>query len=152
MAWSPKVLLTGEEVSFILDFSDPLTNKRHHLLPYDFTILQNEKELLRTSGISEVGSDTQHYIFSEPGPIDVRVKNVGNDNDSFTKFTSTVYENPKLSAADVEKISSQQPSANLPTNPFKVNTLALVTIVYVVIIGIPAAAAIVYILYRKGKI
>lgn len=153
MAWSPRVILTGEEISFLLDFSDPLTNKRHHLLPYDFTILQNEKELVRTSGSSEVGSDTQRYIFSEPGPINVRVENVGNDNNSFTEFTSTVYQNPKLSAADVKRISSQQPiDANLPTNPFKVSTLALVTIVYVVIIGIPAAAATVYILYRKGKI
>jgi plastocyanin len=149
LAWSPKVLLTGEEVSFILDFSDPLTNKRHHLLPYDFAILQNGKELIRTSGISEVGSDTQHYIFSEPGPINVRIENVGNDNDSFTAFTSIVYENPKLSADEVKRISSQQP---LPTNPFRVSTLTLVTITYVVIIGIPAAAAIVYVLYRKGKI
>ncbi|MFZ0557212.1 MAG: plastocyanin/azurin family copper-binding protein [Nitrososphaeraceae archaeon] len=153
MAWTPRVLLTGEEVSFILDFSDPLTNKRHHLLPYEFTILQNEKELVRTSGLSEVGSDTQHYIFSEPGPINMRVENVGNDNYSFTEFSSTVYENPKLTAADVERISSHQPtSANLPTNPFKVNTLTLITIIYVVIIGIPAATATVYILYRKGKI
>jgi plastocyanin len=153
MAWSPRVLLTGEDVSFILDFSDPLTNKRHHLLPYDFTILQNEKELVRTSSFSEIGSDTQHYIFSEPGPIDVRIENVGNDNDSFAEFTSIVYENPKLTSADVKRISSQQPtSANLPTNPFRVNTLTLVTIIYVVIIGIPASAATVYILYRKGKI
>jgi plastocyanin len=153
MAWSPRVLLTGEDVSFILDFSDPLTNKRHHLLPYDFTILQNEKELVRTSSFSEIGSDTQHYIFSEPGPIDVRIENVGNDNDSFAEFTSIVYENPKLTSADVKWISSQQPtSANLPTTPFRVNTLTLVTIIYVVIIGIPVAAATVYILYRKGKI
>jgi len=66
----------------------------------------------------------------------------GNDNDSFTEFTSIVYENPKLSAAEVKRISSQQPTtANLPTNPFRVNTLTLVTITYVVIIGIPAAAA-----------
>jgi hypothetical protein len=64
-----------------------------------------------------------------------------------------VYENPKLTSADVKRISSQQPtSANLPTNPFRVNTLTLVTISYVVIIGIPVAAATVYILYRKGKI
>lgn len=50
MAWSPKVLLTGERVSFILDFSDPVTSRRHHLLSYDFVISQDGAELMRKSG------------------------------------------------------------------------------------------------------
>ena len=47
MAWTPRVLLTGQPVSFILDFSDPLTSKRLHLLSYDFVLSQNGEELLR---------------------------------------------------------------------------------------------------------
>ena len=45
MGWNPKVLLTGERVSFILDLSDPVTSKRHHLLSYDFVISQDGAEL-----------------------------------------------------------------------------------------------------------
>jgi hypothetical protein len=150
MAWSPKVLLTAERVSFILDFSDPITGKRHHLLSYDFVISQNGKELLRKSGGSQVGSDVQEFVFSKPGPINVRIENVGDNKDSFTDFNSTVYENPNVSAAGIQKQKST--GSNLSTDPFKVSTLTLVWITYVIITVIPAAVAITYFLYRKGLI
>ena len=150
MAWTPRVLLTGQRVSFILDFSDPLTSKRLHLLPYDFVLSQNGEELLRKSGFSQIGSDVQEFVFSKAGPISVRIENVGDDKDSFSEFNSTVYENPNGSEAQTQQ---QQPSSsNLPANPFKVSTLTLVWITYAVIFGIPAAVAVTYFLYRKGKI
>ena len=102
MAWSPRVLLTGERVSFILDFSDPITSKRHHLLSYNFVLSQNGEELLKKSGGSQVGSDVQEFVFSKPGPIIVRIENVGDNKDSFTEFNSTVYENPNIPAAGIE--------------------------------------------------
>ena len=103
MAWSPKVLLTGERVSFILDLSDPVTSKRHHLLSYDFVVSQDGAELLRKSGFSQVGADVQEFVFSKPGPINVRIENVGDNKDSFTDFNSTVYENPNISAARIHQ-------------------------------------------------
>jgi len=150
MAWSPKVLLTGERVSFILDFSDPLTSKRHHLLSYDFVISQNGEELIRKSSFSQVGSDVQEFMFSMPGPINVRIENVGDNKDSFTDFNSTVYENPNISASEIHQ--QQSSSNNLPTDPFKVSSLTLVWITYIIITVIPASVAVVYILYRKGFI
>ena len=146
MAWNPRVLLTGQRVSFILDFSDPLTSKRLHLLPYDFVLSQNGEELLRKSGFSQVGSDVQEFVFSKAGPISVRIVNVGDNKDSFSGFNSTVYENPKV-------LQQQQSSGSeLPTNTFKVSSLTLVWIIYAVIFGIPAAVAVSYFLYRKGMI
>ena len=79
----------------------------------------------------------------------MQIENVGDDKDSFSEFNSTVYENPN----GFEALRQQQPSvSNLPVNPFKVNTLTLVWITYAVIFGIPAAVAVTYFLYRKGKI
>lgn len=149
MAWSPKVLLIGQKISFILDFSDAVTNKRLHLLPYDFVIFQNGKELLRRSSLSQVGADVQDFIFTKPGAVNIRIENVADNRQSFTAFNSTIFENPSVSAAGANKLQ-QSPSNILPTNPFQVNTLTLVWIAYVIIIGIPAAVALTYILYRKG--
>lgn len=148
LAWSPKTLVTKEKVSFILDFSDPISTKRHHLLPYHFVILQNGNEVLRKASLSQVGSDVQEFLFSKPGPINIRVESVGDDMESFTVFNSTVYENPSIVGADQQE--QQQPrTSSLPENPFKMNTLTLVWITYSIIIVIPAAVAVVYILYRK---
>ena len=132
-----------------MDFSDPLTSKRLHLLPYDFVLSQNGEDL-RKSGFSQIGSDVQEFVFSKPGPISVRINNVGDNKDSFSEFNRPVYEDPNGSEARTQQ---QQPSSsNLPANPFKVSPLTLVWITYAVIFGIPAAVAVTYFLYRKGKI
>lgn len=105
-------------MSFILDFSDPLTSKRLHLLPYDFVLPQNGDELLRKSGFSQIGSHVQEIVFSKAGPISVRIENVGDDEDSFSEFNITVYENPNGSEARTQQ--QQSSSSNLPVNAFKV--------------------------------
>ena len=148
LAWNPKVLLTGQHISFILDFSDPASNKRHHLLPYDFSVLQNGRELLKKSSLSQAGSDVHELMITTPGPINIRIENVGDNKESFTDFSSTVYENQSISPAGKVK-TQQSEGGSLPTNPFKVNTLTLVWITYVIIGVIPAAVAVVYVLYRK---
>jgi plastocyanin len=150
MSWSPKVLLTGERVSFILDFSDPVTSRRHHLLSYDFVLSQDGAELTRKSGFSQVGADVQEFVFSKPGPINVRIENVGDNKNSFTDFNSTVYENPNISAARIQQQRSS--NTNLPSDPFKINSLTLVWITYIIITVIPTAVAVTYFLYRKGVI
>ena len=149
MGWSPKFLLIGEKISFIIDFSDAVTNKRLHLLPYDFVIFQNGKELLRRSSLSQVGADVQEFVFTKPGVVDIRIENVADNKQSFTAFNSTVFENLSVSAAGANQLQ-QSSSSNLPPNPFKVSTLTLVWITYVIIIGIPAAVALLIILNRKG--
>jgi plastocyanin len=146
MAWSPKVLVTGEQISFILDFSDPLTSQRHHLLSYDFLLSQNGKELVKRSSSSQAGSDVQKYIFSNPGPINIRIENVAGNQKSFSDFNSTIYENQNISG---HMQMGQSESSNLPTNPFKVSNLTLIGITYTIIAIIPAAVAVVYILYKK---
>ena len=64
--------------------------------------------------------------------------------------TCTVYENPNISAARIHQ--QQSSNNNLPDDPFKINSLTLVWITYIIITVIPAAVAVTYFLYRKGVI
>ena len=144
MAWSPKAIVTGKPISFILDFSDPVSNKRLHLVPYEFVIFQNGKEIARKTGLSQVGSDTQEFTFDKSGPVYFNVSNVG-DKKSYSDFNSTVYHNSSITGTQQKSTAG----LNLPTNPFKVSTLTLVWITYIIIAVIPAAVAAAYFLYRK---
>ena len=54
---------------------------------------KHNKKLEKASGITEIGSGTFQYIFSESGPITVKIENVGN-TPAFTEFKTLVYQNP----------------------------------------------------------
>ena len=148
LSWDPQVLLTGKEISFFVVFFD-LANNKPNLLPFDFILMQNGKQLERVPSISQVGMNLQHYVFSNSGPITIRVENVGGAKTSFTAFNTTVYDNPSISSAAANQLAAQYKGANNPSNPFKVNPITLVYIVYGVIFGIPIAAGLTYFLYRK---
>lgn len=146
LSWDPQVILTGEPVTFIIDFFDVLTNGRLHLLPYCFVVQKNDAEVDRVSDISQVGSDTQRMLFNESGPVTIRIENVGN-TPAFTEFNTLVYENPEgISAVDTGIISEQTNVSRM------ISPLTLVYATYAIIVGIPAAVAIIILLYRKGKI
>ena len=148
LSWDPQVLLTGKEISFFVVFFD-LANNKPNLLPFDFILMQNGKQLERIPSISQVGMNLQHYVFSNSGPITIRVENVGGAKTSFTAFNTTVYDNPSISSAAANQLAAQYKTANNPSNPFKVNPITLVYIAYAVIFGIPIAAGLTYFLYRK---
>ena len=149
LSWDPNVLLTGKEISFFVTFFDRANNKPN-LLPFDFVLMQNGKQLERIPSISQVGMNVQHFVFSNSGPTTIRIENVGGTKSSFTQFNTTVYDNPSISSAAANQLASQYQSANSQSNPFAVNPLTLVYLVYVVIFGIPAAVATIYFMYRKG--
>lgn len=146
MSWSPNAIVTGEPVDFIVTSFDWPSNIKSHLVPYDFVIMRNETEIDRISDLIEVGADTQEVVFDEPGPIRIRIENVG-DTPAYSEFNTLVYENPEgISTVDTGIISEQ-------TNVSKmISPLTLVYTTYAVIAGIPAAVAVIIILYRKGKI
>jgi len=149
LSWDPNVLLTGKEISFFVTFFDRANNKPN-LLPFDFVLMQNGKQLERIPSISQVGMNVQHFVFSNSGPTTIRIENVGGTKSSFTQFNTTLYDNPSISSAAANQLASQYQSANSQSNPFAVNPLTLVYLVYVVIFGIPAAVATIYFMYRKG--
>ena len=61
--------------------------------------MQNGKQLERTPGISQIGMNVQHYVFSNSGPVTIRIENIGGVKSAYTQFNSTVFDNPSISSA-----------------------------------------------------
>jgi plastocyanin len=99
-AWSPKVLKTGEQVTFINDFFDRSGTKKEHLLRYDFVIIQNGQEIHRSFGFSEYGADIRNFVFTQPGPAIIRFENVGGEKGNDAEFTTIVYQGSGEMSAD----------------------------------------------------
>ena len=152
LSWDPNVLLTGKEISFFISFFDAANNKPN-LLPFDFVLIQNGKQIVRIPSVAQIGMNVPHYVFPNSGPTTIRIENIGGTKSSFAEFGTIVYDNPTISSAAASKLAAQHNSANNPSNNlFKVSPLTLVYITYGVIFGIPAAVGVTYFLYRKGII
>lgn len=143
ISWNPASILTGKSVSFIMDFFKFPENSRLHLWPYNFVLIQNGKEIYRTSGITQIGSSSQSYAFNNGGKTIIKIESGDNPN-SFVQFGTIVYKNPYGNAKNVQNVSN--------SSSFLLSPLTLVYIVYVIIIGIPIATVIIIILYKKKKI
>lgn len=150
LAWNPKVPVTGETVTFTADFFDAKTNKRLQLTPYEFVVMQNDKELDRIYSLTQIGTGVYNYVFSESGPVKIRIENVGDFKGEHSEFGTIVYPNPEGGAegAGLTRINEggSQPVSRV------INPLTLVWFTYAVIFSLPAAAAVVVILYKKGRI
>ena len=157
MSWSPKVLQTNKPSTFLMDFFEYPSNKKLHLVPYNFVIIQNNKTLEKTSGMTEMGADTLQYTFSEPGPITVKIENIGNTK-AYTEFNTLVYQNPNTTSSISKAENNKQNGGGGIISPIGhfstglISPIFLVTLVYVIIIAIPAATAVVIVLYKKGII
>ena len=151
LSWTPKVLLTGKETTFFVSFFDRANNKPN-LLAFDFVLLQNGKQLKRVPTSAQIGMNVQNYVFANSGPINIRIENVGGIKTAFAAFNTTVYNNPSISSSSASQLASQYEKSNRQSSSFQISLVTLVYVVYAIIIGIPAAVAGTYILYRKGII
>jgi plastocyanin len=151
LSWDPKVLLTGKETTFFVSFFDRANNKPN-LLAFDFVLLQNGKQLKRVPTSAQIGMNVQNYVFANSGPINIRIENVGGIKTAFAAFNTTVYNNPSISSSSASQLASQYEKSNRQSSSFQISLVTLVYVVYAIIIGIPAAVAGTYILYRKGII
>jgi hypothetical protein len=151
LSWDPKVLLTGKETTFFVSFFDRANNKPN-LLAFDFVLLQNGKQLKRVPTSAQIGMNVQNYVFANSGPINIRIENVGGIKTAFAVFNTTVYNNPSISSSSASQLASQYEKSNRQSSSFQISLVTLVYVVYAIIIGIPAAVAGTYILYRKGII
>jgi len=149
LAWDPKVPVTGETVTFFADFFDAKTNARVQLTPYEFVVAQDGKELDRTYGLTQVGAGVHRYVFSESGPVEIRIESVGDFKEEYSEFSTIVYSNPE---AGVEGSGLTRVEGGSQPVSRVINPLTLVWITYAVIFSLPAAAAAMVILYKKGII
>ncbi|HEY7078279.1 MAG TPA: plastocyanin/azurin family copper-binding protein [Nitrososphaeraceae archaeon] len=151
LSWNPKVLLTGKETTFFISFFDRANNKPN-LLSFDFVLFQNGMQLKRIPTSAQIGMNVQNYVFANSGPVNIRIENIGGTKTDFAAFNTTVYNNPSISSSSASQLALQYEKSNQQSSLFQINLVTLVSIVYAVIIGIPAAVAVIYILYRKGII
>jgi hypothetical protein len=93
-----------------------------------------------------------HYVFSNSGPIIIRIENIDAVKSSDVQFNSLVFNKnliPNISSAAANQLAT---AANKQSsNPFAVSYLTLVYIEYAVIFGIPAGAAALVIYYYRYK-
>ena len=68
--------------------------------------MKNDTEIDRVSNdLSEVGTDIQKAVFSEHGPIIIRIENVG-DTSAYTQFSTLIYDNLEESKESTQEASS----------------------------------------------
>jgi hypothetical protein len=122
-------------MAFFATFFD-LANNKPKLLPYDFVLIQGGKQLQRVPSITQAEMNVRHYVFSNSGPITVRIENVGAVKSSDIQFNAIVFDNPNISSAAANQLAA---AANRQSNnPFTASYSTIVFIEYAVIFGIPA--------------
>jgi plastocyanin len=147
LSWNPQSIKTNVPTNFVMEAFKMPENSLLHLWPYNFVIIQNGKEIYRTSGITQVGSSAERFTFSTPGKVTIKIEN-GQDPRSFVQYGTIVYNNPNatLTSNGNNNIQNIQKSQSI------INPLTLVYSVYAVIIGIPILLVIFIILIKKKKI
>jgi len=153
LKWDPVPILTGETATFFAEFYLVPSNVRPQPTPYEFVLLQDGKELDRVYSLTDVGVGIHQYSFIKAGQLTIRIENVGGDSNSNTEFSTIVYPNPaggsdgtSAAGADAIRVGGTQPASRL------LNPLTLVWLTYGIIFSLPAAAAVIVILFKKGKI
>ena len=80
LSWDPVDIQPGVKTNFIFTIRDGKTGEPMRSSDYTFVILQNGKEIHRTTGTAQVGGDFEQYEFGEEqtGPTIIRFENIRN--------------------------------------------------------------------------
>ena len=78
LSWEPIVIEPTKEITFVFTIRDGSTGNPSRQSSYDFVIIQNGKEIYKTSGNAVVGGGFEEYIFSESqtGNTIIRFENI----------------------------------------------------------------------------
>lgn len=80
LSWDPLEIQPEQTTKFVFTIRDGQTGVPLRNSEYTFVIIQNGKEIYRTTGNAQVGGDFEEYAFSEDqtGPTIVRFENIRN--------------------------------------------------------------------------
>lgn len=151
LSWNPPSIKTNEPITFLMDFFSNPQNEPLHLWPYNFIIIQNGKEIYRTSGMTQMGSSTESYIFNSPGKTFIKIQSAQDPN-SFSQYGTIVYNNPNSSS--INRLSNiQQNNANSSTIIELISTYLLNygSFAFVIVIVIILVALAVYLKKTRVK-
>jgi len=80
LSWDPLEIQPGENTNFVFTIRDGSTREPLRNSDYTFVIIQNGKEIHRTSGTAQIGGDFEKFEFAEDqtGPTVIRFENIRN--------------------------------------------------------------------------
>ena len=80
LSWDPLEIAPGQNANFIFTIRDGKTGEPLRNSDYTFVIIQNGKEIHRTTGTAQVGGEFEQYKFAEDqtGPTIIRFENIRN--------------------------------------------------------------------------
>jgi len=80
LAWDPIEIEPGIPTNFVFTIRDGQTDEPLRNSDYTFVIIQNGKEIHRTSGTAQIGGDFEKFTFSEDqtGPMIIKFENIRN--------------------------------------------------------------------------
>ena len=91
LSWDPVEIEPGISTNFVFTIRDGQTSEPLRNSDYTFIIIQNEKEIYRTSGTAQIGGDFEKFTFSEDqtGPMIIKFENIRNTGQE-TEFAIVV--------------------------------------------------------------
>ena len=91
LAWDPLKVEPGVSTNFIFTIRDGQTNDPLRSSDYTFVIIQNGKEIHRSSGTAQIGGEFEKFTFSEDqtGPTIIKFENIRNTGQE-TEFALVV--------------------------------------------------------------
>ena len=91
LSWDPVEIEPGISTNFVFTIRDGQTSEPLRNSDYTFTIIQNEKEIYRTSGTAQIGGDFEKFTFTEDqtGPMIIKFENIRNTGQE-TEFAIVV--------------------------------------------------------------
>lgn len=80
LSWDPITIEPDQKTKFVFTIRDGITNQPLRNSEYTFVIVQGGKEIHRTTGLAQVGGESEDYYFAEDqtGPTIIRFENIRN--------------------------------------------------------------------------
>ncbi len=80
LSWDPIEIQPGQKTKFVFTIRDGKTGEPLRNSDYTFVIIQNGKEIYRTSGTAQVGGEFEEFSFAEDqtGPTIIKFENIRN--------------------------------------------------------------------------
>jgi len=80
LSWDPVEIEPGTNTNFVFTIRDGQTGEPLRNSDYIFVIIQNGKEIYRTSGTAQIGGDFEKFTFAEDqtGPMIIKFENIRN--------------------------------------------------------------------------
>ena len=80
LSWDPITIEPNSKTKFVFTIRDGQTNQPLRNSEYTFVILQGGKEIHKTTGLAQIGGESEDYFFTEnqTGPTIIRFENIRN--------------------------------------------------------------------------